>query len=239
MKIKLILFILLSLYFLGLQCEKLSITIKYLGLNAVYVSMEDSGRELTVEARSSALASIASGLENTYSIVYENDFLPLTYAKFIVQKDYNESRITTYDRVQQTACRTSFIDSTRNCKYPIHPEARDFFSALFYLRRNLDEEGGTLWLDANKLIWEAEYQVVGREMIRSFRGKEQTILVKLEFNRISDTEKERSDMLTNNLVSEDNALYIWFSADGERIPLKAKFAMKPFSVIWKVTDYEE
>jgi uncharacterized protein DUF3108 len=234
-----IFFIILILFSLnGLFARKLELTIKYIGFNVVYVSFEDNGRELMINAKSSALASIASEMDNQYSAIYQDEYLTNTYAKIINQKDYQERRIVQYDRDKQQAHFTSFIDSTRNCLYPIHPEARDFFSALFYLSGNIDESGGTLWLDANKLIWKADYQVLGREVIRSFDGKKNTILVKLEFTKISESEKERSDMLTNNLVNEENALYIWFSDDEERLPLKAKFAMKPFSVVWKVTNYE-
>ena len=240
MRIKIYFFIILLLTaVLNLFSNKISLTIKYLGFNVVYVTMEDNGSELIITARSSALASIASGMDNHYSVVYLGDYLPQTYAKIIEQKDYQERRIITYNREEKTATLTSFIDSSRNCTYAIHPEARDFFSALFYLGKNLNENGGTIWLDAGNLIWQADYEMVKRETVRSYKGKQEALLVKLDFKKISETEKVRSDMLTNNLVSEDNNLYVWFTDDAERIPVKAKFAMSPFSVIWKVTDHEK
>lgn len=228
-----------SLTSINLFADKINITIKYIGFNVSYVTMEDAGGELLITARSSALASIASGMNNQYSIIYQGDYLPETYAKVIDQKDYQERRIINYDRENNRASLISFIDPDRNQSYPIHPEARDFFSALFYLGHNLEESGGTLWLDAGNLIWRADYEIVERESIRTFQGKQKTIMVKVNFQKLSEADKVRSDMLTNNLVSEENDLYIWFTDDAERIPVKAKFAMKPFSVIWKVTAYEK
>jgi len=103
----------------------------------------------------------------------------------------------------------------------------------------LSESGGVLWLDANRLIWRVDYEIISKERIGSFLGKKETLLVKIDFTKISDQQAERTDMLTNNLVSEENSLYIWFSNDNEKLPLKAKFKMKPFSVIWKMTGYEK
>ena len=233
----LLLLILFSL--LKLSAEKWDVTIKYLGLNVVYVTMEDTGNELIIKARSSALASLASGMDNQYSSKYQNDYMPETYAKIINQKNYAERRMTKYNRELGIADFTSFIDSTRNRSYGFHPEARDFFSALLYLCRNYQISGGVLWLDAAQLIWKAEYQIIGREKLRTFRGRKETIKVKVTFTKISDAEAERSDMLTNNLVSEKNALYLWITDDEDSLPVKAKFAMRPFSVTWKMTGYEK
>jgi len=231
--------ILLILISLPLNAEKLDIVIKYLGLNVVNVEMQDSGREISVKAKSTSIASIAGGMDNNYSSAYNSNYLPLTYAKIINQKKYQEKRIITYNREDHVANRISFIDSAKSCSYPINQNSRDFFSALFYLRHNFQDREEVLWLDANKLIWKVEYEIIGKEMIRSFLGKKETILVKMDFIKFSEEPKERSDMLTNNLVSAENSLFIWFSDDAARLPLRAKFMMKPFAVVWKMTGYEE
>ncbi|KQC11820.1 MAG: hypothetical protein APR54_02725 [Candidatus Cloacimonas sp. SDB] len=215
------------------------ITIKYLGLNVVYVTMEDNDNELKIKAESSALAGIAASMDNQYFSAYENDYLPLYYRKVIDQRGYQEDRIINYDRDRGVAYRTSYIDTLRNCSYPIHPETRDFFSALFFICQNFNELGGTLWLDANKLIWKADYEIVGLDRISSYAGKKEAVQLKLDFSRISEGKAERSDMLTNNLVTAENSLYLWISNDEKRLPLKAEFSMKPFSVVWKMTAYEE
>lgn len=62
--------------------------------------------------------------------------------------------------------------------------------------------------------------------------------MELTFVQISSGEKENTDMLTNNLVNEEKSLLFWFSDDERHIPLKAKFVMKPFSVLWKLESYD-
>ena len=222
-----------------LLAEIFDLSIKYLGISVVKVSMINENSTLTVKARSTLIASIASNMNNSYKSVYSGKFLPDLYEKHIDQGDYFENRIIEYNRHTLTAKRISNISPDRNCEYPINIESRDFFSALFYLREAIDEPTGELWVDANKLIWRVEYSVVGKERISTIFGKRSAIKVKLNFKNYLNGEKERTDMLTNNLVNEERSLLFWFSDDEQRLPLKAKFMMKPFAVVWKLTAYTE
>ena len=81
------------------------------------------------------------------------------------------------------------------------------------------------------------YSVEGKEKISTKFGKKNAIKVKMNFYNHLNGEKERSDMLTNNLVNEERSLLFWFSDDEQRLPLKAKFIMKPFAVVWKLNSY--
>jgi len=235
-KNKLIIFILFIIP-VFLLAETIDLSIKYLGFSVVNVTMINEDSTLTVNARSTFIASIASDMDNSYRSVYAGNFLPVTYEKNIDQGDYFEDRIIEYNRQTLTAKRVSNISPDRNCEYPINTESRDFFSALFYLRHAIDEQTGELWVDANKLIWRVEYSVVGKDRISTKFGKKSAIKVKLNFQNYLNEEKERSDMLTNNLVNEERSLLFWFSDDEQRLPLKAKFMMKPFAVVWKLNSY--
>ncbi|HNX01577.1 MAG TPA: DUF3108 domain-containing protein, partial [Candidatus Cloacimonadota bacterium] len=121
-------------------------------------------------------------------------------------------------------------------KYTIMPESRDFFSALLYLSNHVQDKGD-LWLDANRLIWKASYVSVGREILKTPLGKTPAIKLKMTFRKISPEPKENTDMLTNQLVNEDNTLYLWISDDGRNLPLKAKYERKPFPVYWEIVSY--
>ncbi len=222
-----------------LLAETFNLSIKYLGVSVVRVSMIDADSTLFVKAKSTFIASIASNMDNSYKSVYSGNYLPYTYEKHIDQGDYFEDRIIEYNRQTLTAKRISNISPDRNCEYPINSESRDFFSALFYLRDAIDEPVGELWVDANKLIWKVKYSVVGKEEISTKFGKRSAIKVKMNFQNYFSGEKERSDMLTNNLVNEERSLLFWFSDDEQRLPLKAKFMMKPFAVVWKLNSYTE
>lgn len=218
--------------------ERIDLTIRYLGLPVVNVVMTDDGEKIEISGKATTIASIAARMNNHYISYYQGDFLTEKYRKIIRQKDYEEDRITGYDRKNLIADRISYLHSNRNKQYPIVPESRDFYAALYYLRQMLNSQSsGEIWLDANAFIWKAEYEVIGSEEINSELGRMQSVIVKFIFRQISQGTKENSDMLTNNLVDEKKSLLFWFSADERKIPLKAKFEMKPFPVIWKLENY--
>ena len=218
--------------------EKIHLTIRYLGLPVVRVKMIDNGKEIKVTAKATTIASIAASMDNKYFSTYSDDYLTERYRKIINQRGYHEDRITMYDRDGSVARRTSYILPERDREYPIVKDSRDFFSALFYLRKMINTQSkGVIWLDANSLIWKAQFEIIGTENLKTKLGRMDAVKVKFTFQQISEEEKENSDMLTNNLVNEERALYFWLSNDERKIPLKAKFMMKPFSVTWKLENY--
>jgi hypothetical protein len=219
--------------------EQLHLTISYIGLPVVNVEMTDDGSQITVKAKATKIASIAAKMDNTYISHYSENYLPITYKKKINQKDYYEDRITEYFRSTSRARRTSFLDDSVNFEYPITPNSRDFFTSLYYLRTVCEQPYGELYLDANSLIWKAEFRNRGNEKINSPLGKINAIKIELTFNKISQAEKENTDMLTNNLVTEEKSLVFWFSDDERHLPLQAKFMMKPFAVVWKLENYSK
>jgi len=217
--------------------ENMQLSIRYLGIPVVNVSLKTSSDSLLVHAESTALASLAADMNNSYIINYEDNFLPKTYKKIIKQKDYQENRVTSYNRKEQIASRISSIDSTKNVHYTILPDTRDFFSALTYLRYS-HQESGTIILDANMLLWTAKFKLLKNETLKTNLGKIKCSKYIVEFTKLIGDERERSDMLTNNLVDEEKELYLWVTNDKNRIPVKAKFHMNPFSVYWHLTEYE-
>ncbi len=208
-------------------------------MKIINAEIEDKNNILLLTAKSTSLASLLAKADNKYIIEYDNDFLPNKYTKIINQSDYFENRYVVYDRKNELGKRVSLRDSTKTCEYSIHPLCRDFFSALFYMRNNLDKNPGEIWLDANKVAWKVKYRVVDQERLNSPFGKINTKKVRITFQKVSSEKKERSDILTNNLVNEKRDLYFWFSDDRDNIPIKAKYAMKPFPIIWKLIKYEK
>ena len=230
-------FILFILIFFSLQAEKIHLSIRYLGLKVVNIVMEDSENQISIYGQSTSLANIAAKLDNYYFVEYDSDYLPIKYSKKILQKNYFEDRITYYNREKSYAEMISFLDSSKSCEYEIKPSTRDFFSGLYYLRNQ--EKSGEMWVDANQIIWKITYEFIGKETVNCAIGKVDARIVKITCKKYSDEKPKRSDMLTNNLVNEKNALYFWFTDDEQSIPVKAKYSMKPFSVIWKIESYEK
>ncbi len=239
MKTKFHLILFLMIISFSLSGENMGLVIKYLGLNVVEVDMIDQDNELAISATSISLGKIAKKLNNYYRIKYKPEYIPVHYYKNVKQSDYQEDRDIYFFHDQNHAERISHIDSTRNRKYYIESGTRDFFSALFYLRFLPDLSSGSFRMDANQVQWLAEYKMIEIDSIRSIFGIKECMIVKITFKNEDGIESERSDMLTNNLVDEDVPLLFWISNDDRRIPLKAKFAMKPFPVIWKLISYED
>jgi hypothetical protein len=235
MKHKLLLFLLLTASVLA--AERLELSIRYLGLPVVRVNMTYADSTLQVHAKATTVASIAARMNNYYTSIMAEDFLPRMYTKRITQKDYQEDREIIYYRRQGYAERTSRISESRNNTYPIDPTCRDFFSALYYLR-TLSQDAGSFCLDACGLMWDASYSITERSTMNTALGKRKVRKIEMNFAKRGNKDKERSDMLTNNLVS-DRTLFFWLTDDTEAIPVKAVFEMSPFSVVWRLDSYEK
>ena len=223
----------------NLNAEEFVIDIKYFGLTVVRADITMSNDVLSISARSTGIASIASRMNNTYEILLDDVMLPISYKKVINQRKYKENRIIFYDRSNSVAKRKSFLDPANNKIYPVKHNSRDFFSALFFWREHQDQDSGEFWLDASGLIWKAKYVKLENEIIKTGLGKMNCSKFLLNCQKISEEESEWSDMLTNNLVNEKVPLIFWFSDDDLKLPVKIKFKMSPFPVIWQLKSYYE
>jgi len=231
------LLILLLVLCAHLAAETLHLSIRYLGMPVVRVTMTDQDSTLLVTAKATTVATIAAKMNNRYEVHYRGSYLGESYKKRIKQKGYQEDREIRYMRDAGTAKRTSRISPSRNRIYPIQSDCRDFFSALYFLR-TAKQDAGSLCLDAVGMMWDVTYKVVKHETIQTALGKVPARKMKMNFSKREDRDTERSDMLTNNLVS-DRTLYFWFSDDDRNIPVKAVFKMSPFSVVWRLDSYEK
>jgi hypothetical protein len=232
--------ILLSFLSLGnLYGETYQYKITCLGIRVVDINISNYFNKvngiLQVNADSHLITSIFPYVHNTYLTHYEDGFLPKTYEKHIDQKKYTENRICTYNRENKSAILYDRLKE-ENIKYQIMPESRDFFSALLYIANHLEQKDD-IWLDANRLIWKASYEIEGRDVLKTSLGKLPAVRIKMRFHKVSTEPKENTDMLTNQLVNEDNTLYLWISDDERHLPLKAKYERKPFPVYWEILKF--
>jgi hypothetical protein len=219
-------------------------TFKYkitcLGIRAVDINITNYYNNTTgilhVNAESRFISAIFPYVHNIYITHYEDGFLPITYEKHIDQKKYFEDRIFTYNRETKTAVLQDRLQN-KTIPYSIVPESRDFMSALLYIAQHAKDKN-EVWLDANRLIWKAAYVIEDREILKTTLGKFPTIKLKIRFIKVSPEPKENTDMMTNQLVNEDNTLYLWVSDDTRHLPLKAKYERKPLPVYWEIVAYK-
>lgn len=219
------------------KSENYLFSIRYLGVKVAEVSLEnrkhsDTQGKITVAASSESVGSMLFQLNNQYTSHYRNDFSTFQYNKVINQKAFNMRKDARFD-LENGQIEIRENDSLTVIDYDL--QSRDFFSSLLYLRTVNDLDSLVIPIYANNNIWAAECFYKGTDTIGKSRADEYLIT----FQRITDNEYKRSDVLTNNIIKEDSNLTLWFSKDLARLPLKAKFNSSPFPTYWHLEKYTE
>ena len=238
-KISVLLLVFLVFVSFGLYSETLKFKIKYLGLSVIEIDYrnETENSLISISAESTGIAGALYDVSNKYLIEYKDDFLPITYRKIINENDYAEDRKIEYDRETGKAVRKNLTDKTE-ISYGFVKDTRDFFSSLMMLRKT-GNQNGKFFVDAAGKIWEVSYKNIGKDRIKSCLGKLNTCKFELSFRPVDEKKKEKSDLLTSNIVNHKRFLYFWFTDDDRRIPVRAKFTSEPFAVSWILTEYKK
>ena len=219
--------------------NQFSFAIRYLGMKVANVKVSDvrqnSAGRIEVEANSVSFGNLLFKINNTYTIDYQDHYNPQKYTKLIRQKNYAGKKTTVW--VYQTNRIETWVNDqqTNNLLYD-DVNSRDFFSALLFIREMniVDHNQQVVLVYANNNNWQANIALIGRDRI----GRRNALKYRIEFEKISDYATQRSDVLTNNIVKEENALFLWFSDDDERLPLQAEYESSPFSVFWTLERYK-
>ncbi|RLC47760.1 MAG: hypothetical protein DRH57_03475 [Candidatus Cloacimonadota bacterium] len=224
--------------------EKIKLKISYLNLNIVnvYVNFfnEKDNKQITILVNSSGISNAFIKICNKYQCLSAENFLPFIYTKEIHQSNYQEQCIIQYKHKTKEALKKDILNGI-NEKYTIKNNTYDFFSGLFYIRsQDLQvNDSISFFVDANAVIWKIRAVMIKKDKLKTKIGTFDAIKCQITFERISKKKRaSNSDILTNNLVSEKNKLYLWFSDDDNHIPLKAVYDMFPFNVAWKIEDYQ-
>lgn len=213
-------------------------SINYLGVSVANLSFNENNNKIIVKANSTKITQFLSDtIDNLYIINYRNAYIPISYVKKINQTKFKEDSSTTFLENQSEASYYNLINH-QNTKYGVNKNTRDFFSAMYFLRNQNLLHSGSIYLDANRVPWMANYKFVKYETINTVLGKKKTFKIKLSFQKLSDQKRIKSDILTNNLVNESNFLYFWITEDQFKIPVKAEYTSSPFSTTWILTNYK-
>ncbi len=213
--------------------ETLNYNIRYAGLNVVSISFKDSCNTLEINAQTSSLVALFNQFEYKFVDKYTASYLPSSRHKLIKQHDYQENRLIKYNHKELIATRTSIIDTQCNKSYPILADTRDFFCALYHLRRIDLTKTYRFSVDANGTILRAKAKIVGTETISIAGHNFKVDIVEVSIEDTSDI-RERSDMLTNNIFKDNKKLSIWFTRDKKRLPVLTKYQGWPFSTWWQL-----
>ena len=228
--------IIVLLLFGNLNAERLYINIEFKGLKVADVEINYNQDEISVFAKSTLLANLFSyRFENSYIINTNENFIPDTYIKKVNQHNFTENTVTIYDYNALKAVRKDLKNGELDT-FRIFDDTRDFFSALFYLRKVDLFKTNTFTIDNVGKISKITSRFLSSESIKTPLGLKKTIKVAISFELIDEKPSGRSDILTNNLVKPENTLLFWFTEDDQRIPVKAIYTMKKLSVNWFVKE---
>lgn len=214
--------------------EKIDYSLSYLGMPIGLAQFTISDSTIVAKAKSSALSSITARFEYQYTINYVGTFLPLTSHKTAKQENLDEDKTFIWNHTQKTA---SMLEKNGTKKEYIIPfNTRDFFTGMFFFART---DSSSSYFDINGIVYRGELIFLKKETIKTALGKKSAQKCKIRFEKISLAQRTKSDMLTNNIVKEKNTLYIWFSGETPKIPLKIEFEQPLFNIHWSIKNYEE
>jgi|GEM_PF-1238503 len=247
-----------SLTFLNLHAERLVFSIDYFGISVATVEMKledlhhsmieninpylidslEGSKKLSVTAISSKVSGLLRNtFDNIYTCFTDRQFRPFLYEKVIHQSNFQEEAYIEYrlDLLQATY----FDHITEYSRtYHILDTTRDFFSTLFYLRTLNLRENHILSLDVAGKIVIITTRWTGSETLRTNIGRVNTNKIEISFRSYDDTEKMRSDILTNNLHNEENKLFFWFTNDGRQIPVRSQYTYRPANIFWNIRSWD-
>jgi hypothetical protein len=211
-----------------IRAQKLEYRISSMGLKVANLSMSIADNRLDIKASNSGMRTIFPHLNNSYSIHYEGDFLPLRYLRLVHQDSLKDSVLTTYGKGTATMLRKS---SNERLSYPIPAASRDFFSLLWKICQSPKPVGNYI-VDGNGRSWQATVSGGDIHNLNTSLGKFQTTKYQVKFKALSQQQAPYVDMLTHNTLSEDITLSIWVNQGG--IPVKAHIRKKLMSMTWEI-----
>lgn len=208
--------------------------IKSLGLRIATLSITSSESRGVTEVKAASVISNAlfPEIDNTYRVEFDANHLPQKYSRIIRQSSVSDEVTVVYKHSSRTAKATHRLGN-RTYNFAITDSTRDFFSLLTLLA-NKSAVPSEYSVDGNGLLWSASLRLDGRERIRTKLGKYTCTRYQIRFTPLSAKTMPYVDMVTHNLLKENNKLTLWISEDG--IPLKAVVRKGAIGMIWEITD---
>ncbi len=209
--------------------------IRSLGLNISKISIEHRQEQNSIKVRTKSLITnrIFPRIDNEYSIIYENHYLPISYIRNINQDSNVDSVSVRYSHSSLSAVMSS-AKQAKKSKYHITSQTRDLFSFLMLLANgNITQDRYVL--DGNGRLWNATLSDEGSEVVRTKVGTFKSRRYRVTFEPQNSSVAPYIDMVTHNLLNQDSIVTIWIS--DSKIAVKAVVRKKLLSMNWELTEY--
>jgi hypothetical protein len=202
--------------------EKLSYEIRWMGIpvGLAYLNVKEitqvSGRDcyhIIVSVKSNAFLSKIYKVDDEFHTYIDREKLySLRFMKKQSEGNYRSHEMITYDHMWNKAVYKSLRNGTTK-EFKTHENTQDDLSAIYYFRiQDIDfSKNISMSVHADEQNWKLEIRIVDRGM--------------MNINRIGPVESleiEPVAIREDGKKLQKGRLWIWFSADENRIPLVAK-----------------
>jgi len=209
--------------------QNLEFKISSMGMRVAKLKMSVTENSLYVKASNSGMRTIFPHINNSYSVQFKNDYLPLRYNRIIHQDTLKDTVLTTYENGGGIMRRSKA--GTQPFTYPLPPQSRDFFSLIWKICKSAKATGEYV-VDGNGRTWKAIVSGGDIDNISTPLGKFQATRYQLKFKPITAQKAEYVDMLTHNFLDESITLLLWVNQGG--IPVKAHLKKKLMGMHWEI-----
>lgn len=237
----LFLFLILNVVFAAhLQIYNYSVTYVGIPVTSVSVSREygKSPQTISAHATSSGIASAFFKVNNTYTSYCDSLFRPYSFKKNISQQNLSDQKTVKFQKMDDRI--TIYNNCTRSGSYEISTQEQtyDLISFAFAAAQKGNEEK-TFSVISDFDIWEFKLICLGEEYIATAGEKLICDKYRIKMKKLQDNQLYcPTDVLTNNLFGEKNKLFVWYSADKRRIPVKMKFKKFLFNVVLRLEEID-
>jgi hypothetical protein len=202
----------------------------------ILYTYNDSLCQINAYATSKGIIGALYNIDNQYISICDSHLLPKQYEKYIVQDNFQESKVIFFERNRGIAQIDNKLQNTL-IKVPIALDTRDLFSTLFAVSKQIPMENFSFNCFANYNIWEVTFTHLNRENIKIMDKTLSSLKYSAEYRKIIDNDIDsRTDILTNNIFNKKSKMFFWFSEEISYLPVMIQYKMFPFSVYWKMVD---
>lgn len=216
--------------------ERLVYDVRYMGLSAGTAVMEVAGKtemngrdvyHILSTVRSNDFISLFYPVDNRVESFIDAEKL---YSHFIRIKQHQGKRrrekVIGFNQVHHRAVQ---VKNNRSAIFEIPPNVQDSLSSLYFFRTLPLLHVGTsafIPVHESRKNWELEIQVLNKERLKTEAG-------------VFNTIKVRAVVRYEGLLMDKGDVYVWFTDDEKRIPVKIKSKIKIGSISISLTSLSE
>jgi len=215
--------------------EKYYYSVSYLGIPVTSVKVEinkdEALQNITAHATSKGIASAFFKVDNEYTTFCDSTYRPYLFKKSVTQQNLKDYKTINFRSGKNLINVKNSFTKSGEFEFQTKETIYDLISFSFAAAHK-DSSKKSFSVISDFDVWNFELISMGDEYISTTGKKYICDKYRVKMTKIIDNAVAApTDVLTNNLFGENNKLYIWYSADKTKIPVKMKFKKFLFNVV--------